>query len=65
MRELTRVEVEQVSGGSWEMGLAETWVGTVAGVALGTVGAPVLASAAVGFALGGAWVLADSLLKAD
>lgn len=63
MRELKQSEIENVSGGSWEMGLAETWVGTVAGVALGTVGAPLLASAAIGFALGGAFVLAEATLE--
>ena len=63
MRELSMNEVEQVSGGSWELGLAETWVGAVAGVALGTVGAPVLAAGAVGLALGGAFVLTDALIN--
>lgn len=65
MRELTTNELQEVSGGSWEIGLAEAWVGAVGTVALATVGAPVLAAGALGFALGGAFVLANSMINSD
>lgn len=62
MKQLTGNEVQQVNGGSTALNIAETWVGTVAGVALGAVGAPLLVGAAVGLGLGLAFIEIDYLL---
>jgi hypothetical protein len=47
MRDITVSEVQEVSGGSFVFDVAAAWVGTVAGVGLAVVGAPVLVGAAV------------------
>ena len=59
MKQLTVNEAQQVSGNGTALAIAETWVGTVAGVALGAVGAPLLVGAAVGLGLGLAFIAID------
>ncbi len=63
MQVLTMTEINEVNGGSWEMDAAGAWVGTVAGVGLGLVGAPVLIGAAIGLGLAGAFIGASYLLE--
>lgn len=65
MRELSENQVQQVAGGitsGTAIGIASLWAGTVAGVGLGLVGAPVLAAGAVGLAFGAALLAAGSLI---
>ncbi|WP_126539520.1 hypothetical protein [Aerosticca soli] len=63
MKELTMHEVGQVNGGMLALDIAEAWVGTVAGVGLGLVGAPVLVAGAVGLGLAGAFIATSHLLE--
>lgn len=51
MRDISVIEVEEVSAGSLAFDVAAAWVGTVAGVGLAVVGAPVLVAGAVTFGL--------------
>ena len=65
MKELSQIEIEQVSGGietATVLGAAGVWVGTVAAVGLAVVGAPVLVAGAITFTMGMGLLTAVSLI---
>lgn len=73
MEMLTLKQVEQVSGGSWELEAAEGWAGAVLGtgaaIVAGIAGAPIIAGALVVGAAGGGlyalWSVANHVIHIE